>query len=111
MRAAGSTSRARWRRRGGRGRGLGGGRGGGRECGSAMSQKGTRVYYYSIREFVWSIFGNEMFETSIGSATRRSTGAKFRVSLSSPEYSKWHCCYENPKYGLNVLFKTKWIRE
>jgi len=73
---------------------------------------------------------NEMVETDVNSAKRRSTGAKFRLvgtkmvkrpsrrrypprclNSTPPEFSEFNCEYENPKYDLKIDFRATWIYE
>jgi hypothetical protein len=54
---------------------------------------------------------NEMVETDVTSAKRRSTGSRFSLNLVPQEFSEFECEYENPKYDLKIGFHARWIYE
>jgi hypothetical protein len=54
---------------------------------------------------------SEMFETDSTSAMRRSTGSKFIVNLTPPEFAECTAWYENPRHGLKVGFDGIWTYE
>ena len=43
------------------------------------------------------------------SATRVTTGAVFSLNIVPLEFSLFECSYNNPKHGVNVGFRARWI--